>query len=90
MGTGERSSVATVVFRLSGHSEICPKLVFDQSSARASALFCRRQIYNRDLFQSLEQFLESWQCLPRLIDIFRGRRHRSGRLVPCGPETRRA
>ena len=39
MGTGERSSVATVVFRLFGHSEIRPKLVFDQSTARMSAPF---------------------------------------------------
>ena len=39
MGTGERSSILTVVFRLSGHSEIGPKPEFDQSRARMSAPF---------------------------------------------------
>src|ERR1700721_4795038 len=39
MGTGERSNMPTVVFRLSGHSEIGPKLVFDQSSAPIRAPF---------------------------------------------------
>jgi hypothetical protein len=39
MGTGERSNMPTVVFRLSGHPEIGPKLVFDQSIAPIRAPF---------------------------------------------------
>lgn len=37
MGTGERSSVATVVFRLCGQQETGPKLELDQSRLRISA-----------------------------------------------------
>src|ERR1700761_8724615 len=37
MGTGERSSMPAVVFRLCGHPEIGPKPVSDQSRRRMSA-----------------------------------------------------
>ncbi len=39
IGTGVRSTMLTVVFGLSGHSETGPKPVFDQSSARTRAPF---------------------------------------------------